>query len=147
MKIAYLTLLIIILIGCTDQKASITNVIKTDFNNRISNASDLIWESEEDGYEIEFNISGVPGSVNYDLKGNWTETEHDIDILLLPKPISHAIAQKYDGFDITAAESIVTPEMEGYEIEISSKEATYEVVYLTNAEFVMQKSDGPKEEH
>lgn len=147
MKIVYISLLFLILLGYKRQVHTIPKTIKLDFNNRITNAENPIWESEEDGYEVEFKISGVEGSVNYDLKGNWTETEYTIDILKLPQSIGNAIAQKYEGFDITGAESIVTPTMDGYEIEISNKDVTLELVYNSNAKFIMQKSDDTNEEN
>lgn len=141
MQIVYMTLLLLILLGCKDQNSTIPKTIKLDFHNRITNATNPIWESEEDGYEVEFKLSGVEGSVNYDLEGNWTETEHTIDILKLPESVKIAINQKYEDYTIITVESIVTPEMEGYEIEVSVKDDIYELVYNSNAETIIQKSD------
>ena len=76
-------------------------------------------------------------SANFDLRGNWKETETEIDVVDLPGVIARSIAAKYPGAVISAANKI---EKAGgkilYEAEIKLKGKKMEVELFADGRFL-----------
>jgi hypothetical protein len=76
-------------------------------------------------------------SANFDLQGNWKETEMEIDVIDLPAAIARSIAAKYPGAIIFGADKIEKADGKIiYEAGIKMKGKKMEVELLGDGKFV-----------
>ena len=129
---------VVMLTACHTQ-ISIPEAVKEEFNSKYSMAKDEEWETENDEYEVEFEMNGIEMSATYDSKGTWKETESEMEKDDLPTNIKAALAKKYAGYEIEEAEMIETSEMKGYEIELEKDDEEIEVVYTLDGVFVKEE--------
>lgn len=109
-------------------EADVPKAILEAFANDFKNTKVEKWEKEKDGnYEAEFNLNKVETSATYNVMGNLLETETEIAVSELPKPISDYIAKNFPGKKIKEASSILTPDgVIKYEAEINKKDLLFD---------------------
>jgi hypothetical protein len=102
--------------------------VKDGFAKKFPTATKVKWEKENDTeYEATFKMDGKSISANFDIQGNWMETEWEVRIKELPEAVVTAVTDKYPGFEIDVAEYCETPDFTGYEMEIEKSEGKEEV--------------------
>ena len=81
------------------------------FEQRFANAKHVKWGKENaKEYEADFTLNGKKMSANFDLQGNWKETETEIAITELPAAVSKSIRENYHGATIRGASKIEKPD-------------------------------------
>lgn len=88
----------------------VPDVVKTAFNNKFPNASEVKWEKEsKTELEANFKMNNTNVSANFKLDGTWVETETTIPVSELPAPVSKAVNTKYPGGVYNRSERIEKP--------------------------------------
>jgi len=109
-NIISLTIAIIAGIPTLCQSIKIPDAVKNAFANKFSNVTNVKWGKENPKeYEAEFKFNNTSISANFDLDGNWIETETVIPVSDLPAAVSTSIAKKYSGAIIIMAEKLEMP--------------------------------------
>jgi hypothetical protein len=89
---------------------TIPSAVATSFAKQFPDASSVKWGMENSReYEADFKSKGIKMSANYDLRGNWKETETSVRPKDLPPQIIKAIANRYPGSVIRAADELERP--------------------------------------
>ncbi|HMG14160.1 MAG TPA: PepSY-like domain-containing protein [Saprospiraceae bacterium] len=97
-------------------------VIQKAFELKFPKATKVSWGKENKSeWEAEFTLDGNKISANFALDGSWLETEREIPVSQLPKPVIEAINKSNPGWKITEADKTETAK-NGliYEAEIKS---------------------------
>lgn len=110
------------------KEADVPKAILESFGKDFKNTKVEKWEKEKDGnYEAEFNLNKVETSATYNAIGNLLQTETEIAISELPKPIVDYIVKNFPGKKIKEASSILTPDgIVKYEAEINRKDFLFD---------------------
>lgn len=121
-----------------EAKTKVPVVVANAFSKKFPDARHVKWGKENaKEFEAEFELKGRKMSANFDLQGNWKETETEIDVVDLPGAIARSIAEKCPGAIISAANKI---EKAGgkifYEADIKLKEKKMEVELFVDGRFV-----------
>ena len=104
-KICILQLLLIAILAEAQLKAP--SLVSTAFAIQFANAVNVKWSKENaKQYEADFQLKGVKMSANYDLNGNWKETETEITLKDLPEAVAKSIKVKYPTAKISGAEKV-----------------------------------------
>lgn len=135
-KIFLASLLISGLILHAQTKAPIA--VTTAFSKQFPDAMNVKWGKEnEKEYEAEFQLKGTKMSANYDLQGNWKETEIEIAIKDLPEAVVKSINAKYPSAVISSADKIEKPNGKIiYEADIKMNGKKKEVELWADGKFV-----------
>jgi len=115
----------------------VPSTVNVAFSKKFPDATHVKWGKENaKEYEAEFELKGRKMSANFDLQGNWKETEAEIDIVDLPAVVARSIAAKYPGAVISTANKI---EKAGgkmfYESAIKMKGKKMEVELFADGKF------------
>lgn len=125
------------------QKKSETNVpqsVKDAFEKKFPNVSKIEWEKENaDEWEAEFEMNGIEYSANFDAKGKWQETEHEIKVSELPGKVKSTLDNDFSGYTIEEAEIAETPKGKFYEVTIEKGSDEMEVVINISGEVIKKK--------
>ena len=114
-------------------EAILPEIVLQAFNERFPDAKRVDWEQENDQeWEAEFKWNHAKYSANFDLKGKWLETEHEIEPTDIPANILNILdaylnKQDYVKYEIEEAEIVESPSGIGYELELEVKNMEYEV--------------------
>jgi len=111
--------------------------VKTAFEKSFPNTTVKKWDKEDGNYEANFSKDGKSMSATYDAKGNWLETETDIDVKNLPAPVVSYIKEHYNGAAIKEAATLKTPEGNRYEAEVKGKD----ILFDENGKFLKEEED------
>ena len=134
------TLLMPLLFACTLAQAQTKAPVAatTTFSKKFPDARHVKWgKGNAREYEAEFELKGRKMSANFDLQGNWKETETEIDVVDLPVAVAKSIAAKYPGAVISAADR--TEKADGkiiYGADIKMKGGKMEVELYGDGRFV-----------
>jgi hypothetical protein len=143
-----LSILLIATSYANAQKIKETEVpaaVKSSFAKLYPNSKVEKWEKENGNYEAGFHINKVETSVLLDVNGTLKETETEIAVSVLPKPVSEYISKNVPGKKIKEASKIT--DVKGvitYEAEVD--EVDY--VFDSNGSFikkVVEAQDGKKD--
>lgn len=123
---------------CVQAQINAPIAVSSAFSKKFPDARHVKWGKESaKEFEAEFEMKGRKLSANFDLQGNWKETETEIDVIDLPGTIARSIAAKYPGAVISAANKI---EKAGgkifYEANLKLKGKKIEVELLADGRFV-----------
>jgi hypothetical protein len=130
------------------QEAKVPKEVKAAFNKLYPNAKDVKWDKEGDE---EFEASFVEGtthiSVVFDEEGDVEETETEIEVKSLSKPILDFIAKNYVGYNITEAAKIVDDENNViFESEVTKGKKKEDLLFDVNGKQVKKESKESDEE-
>jgi len=110
------------------------------FSKKFNNASEVKWEQEKTNeWECEFTLDGKKLSASFDSKGNWQETEAEINKKDISAEAHKAINLNFKGWEIEKAESIETPTFSGYEIVLEKKDTKTEILVTKAGEITIKK--------
>jgi len=113
-------------------------VITSAFSKQFPDAMNMKWGKENaKEYEVEFQSKNIKMSANYDLQGNWRETETEITIKDLPEAVVQSIHTKYPGSVISGADKIEKPGGKIiYEADIKTNGKKKEVELFEDGKFL-----------
>ena len=79
MKKSYLLLVLLVVLGSVQaQFKSVPAEVTNAFTNTYPAAKNVTWKSGFGGFEAHFEINGDPATAKYTNKGEWKETERDM---------------------------------------------------------------------
>ncbi len=106
--------------ACQAQKLKVPEKVQTAFAKKFPGATQVKWGKENaKEYEAEFKLNQKPVSANFDVSGNWKETESVIESNSLPAPVISAIKKKYPSGKIILAEQTEQPGKTLYEVTVN----------------------------
>ncbi|HSZ87327.1 MAG TPA: PepSY-like domain-containing protein [Puia sp.] len=116
----------------------VPDIVSIAFTKQFADAKNVKWGKENaKEYEADFNLNGVKMSANYDLQGNWKETETEIAVKDLPQAILSAIKTKYPSATISGADKVERAAHKIiYEADIKINGKKKEVELFPNGKFV-----------
>jgi hypothetical protein len=121
--------------------------VQTAFKEKFPQATGVKWEKENDTeWEAEFNMLGKEYSANFNLDGQWQETEYEIAIQDIPTHIKASIDSTFIGYKIEEAEISEKGVEKTYEVKLEKNESTLEAVYDSNGVLVKQKEEDEKKD-
>ena len=130
----------VMLIACISAQAQIQipSSVAAAFIKRFPDVSNVKWTKENaKEYEAEFQSKGIKMSANFDLNGNWKETETEIPVKDLPEAVIKAISKKYAAAVISGADKIEKPGGKiFYEAEIKINGKKKEVELYPDGKYV-----------
>lgn len=148
-KILFVLSILVLAISCSEKKTeetpetadttSIMDNVKAAFAEKYTNATDVEWKQEEDGWEVEFKIDGVKHEADYDLEGQWVKTEHKISDSEIPEMIQNTIDGEYTAYAIMGVEKYDSREGAYYEIKLRKGGDIEEVKFYPNGKIVMSE--------
>ncbi|MBZ5858694.1 PepSY-like domain-containing protein [Flavihumibacter profundi] len=117
-------------------QASPPVAVVSAFEKAFPGSSKLKWEKEGPDFEANFVQNGKSGSAVYTSNGQLKETEWDIPVSELPKPVTDYIAKNYKGAKVKEAAKIT--QADGaimYEAEVNGKD----LIFDASGKFVKQE--------
>lgn len=111
--------------------------VKTAFSQKFAKATDVKWGKEgKTEWEAEFEMDGKEYSANYDLKGNWLETEYAISASEIPAAVKTTIDKDYAGYQMKESEISETAKGKVYEFELAKGIKKIEVAFDLNGKLI-----------
>ncbi len=139
-------ILIAFLLAFSFTACSQTNVpaaAKTAFNKKFPSVKKAHWAPEgKTEWEAEFTMNGKDMSANFDLHGNWKETETDLSKSHLPKKLMETLNAKFPGYTVKGVAFSETPKQSVYEVVIEKGEGKLEISLDKNGKIVGQEKAG-----
>ncbi len=124
--------------GCSQKEPQ---AVTDGFSKKFPNAQHVKWDKEnEKEWEAEFKMDNKEYSANFSLDGKWLETEIEMEENQLPATIKDAIKKEFDTYEIEEAEQVITPEYEGYEVEVEVKETEYILIFKNDGTLVKKET-------
>lgn len=127
-----LSVFLIAFAASCSQKMAPEAVIKA-FQLKFPSATKVSWGKEnEHEYEAEFDLNGAEASANFSDKGEWLETESEIEYASLPQAVQNAFSSFYP--DRKAKEETKIEKANGdvqYEIEYMKGLKTAEAIFTS----------------
>ncbi|MEI7522912.1 MAG: PepSY-like domain-containing protein [Mariniphaga sp.] len=135
----FLTLIIIVFISNAFAITPPENVSKA-FLAKFKTATNVKWGKEgAKEWEATFSYEGDKLSANFAADGKWLETELQIPISGLPKPVNEAIKSQYPGWTITEADKTETLKHGTiYEADLKKGGAKKEVAFKEDGTVVVE---------
>jgi hypothetical protein len=99
-------------IGCSQKitEKDLPAAVKNAFTTKFPGATDIKWEKEnKKELEANFKTNKADVSANFDLDGNWVETETTIPASELPAAVANTVNTKYPGAVYGRTEKIEKP--------------------------------------
>ncbi len=145
-KILFVLFILALAISCSEKEieetpeladtTSVMDNVKAAFAEKYTNATDVEWKQEEDGWEVEFKIDGVEHEAEYDENGEWVKTEHEISESEIPEMIQNTIDGEYTAYAIMGVEKYDSREGAYYEIKLRKGGDIEEVKFYPNGKIV-----------
>ena len=120
------------------KETEVPKAVVTSFQNNFKGVKVEKWEKEKDGgYEAEFDLNKIETSATFSADGKLQETEQEIKVSTLPKPISDYIAKNYIGHKITEAAKITDASGKMmYEAEIKKGKEEKDLIFDESGNFI-----------
>ena len=109
------------------------------FNQKFPNATEVKWRKENSKeYEANFFLNGIKYSTNYNINGDWLETESEIFFKDLPEVIRDAFYKKFGKETIIkSVEKIEKNDSSvNYEIEYKSSIKKREIIFDSKGKII-----------
>ncbi|MBN2730129.1 MAG: PepSY-like domain-containing protein [Bacteroidales bacterium] len=129
------------------KKDSIPEAVTQAFNKEYPTAKNVVWEIEDDVFEVEFTISGKELEASFDKTGksltdNDGENEVEINPADLSQGIKDDIESRYPGAELLEADEIKLEDGSiTYDVEIEHNGEVFEVMYDSDAKFLGIEED------
>lgn len=132
----------------TLNESDVPAVVKQTFAQKFPKAKEVKWETEDaTAIEVEFVIGKEEQSAKFDLSGKWMETETTIKKSQLPQAVRATIEKEFSGFAIEEAEKAETANQAIlYEVELKSKDVSYDVQFSSIGEIIKKEAKKKEEE-
>ncbi len=136
-----------LIISCA-QKRDVSPNVKQAFNQKFPDAQNVSWNKENNNeWEAEFKMSGMEYSANYNEKGEWLETESEIENNELPSRVSQKMAKDYPNASIKEVFKVERKEGVLYEYEFKLNGKTQEVVFDASGNVIESKKAEEEDEY
>jgi len=130
--------------ACGQSAKDVPANVTSAFTKKFPNASKVKWGKESDKeWEAEFKMDGKEYSANFDLAGEWVETEYEIAAAELPAVVKSAIEKESAGLKI--GEAAVSETKDGKEYEVTAGKGKSAMAFVVDSNGVI-KSKGPVKE-
>ncbi len=143
MKNLFLALSVALLFSftaCSQPNKDVSQTVKSAFSTKFPDATKVKWDKENDKlWEAEFKKDGKEYSANFDVKGNWIETEYGIENSEIPLIVKSAIDKEFSNNKILESEISETTKGEIYEFEIKAEKVKYEAAFDFNGKFIKKE--------
>jgi uncharacterized membrane protein YkoI len=148
-----LTLALSSLVACGQTK--VPEATRAAFASKFPGAKSVKWDEEKEDnakavYEAEFKMNGQEYSANFNDKGEWLETEMEVEKDDIPSPVRQMLDKDFSGYKTGEMARLETPEMKGYEIILKKGKEKIEVTIDPNGKLLkkeeLKSKKEPKEE-
>lgn len=125
------------------QSTSTTQIssVQTDFKNRFPTASDIEWDTVEDGYVASFVSNNVPCETFYDSKNTFQYTGIFIDQTELPAAAQVYLAKNYKQDFVNACMQVDFPEKKAYNVEVMTDTDYVNLQFDLKGNMIQQSKD------
>jgi uncharacterized lipoprotein NlpE involved in copper resistance len=122
--------------------------VKDAFTEKFNEAKSIKWDKEDENeWEAEFVLNGKEMSANFDVDGNWKETEMEIEKEDIPEAVMNTFNKKFAGYDIEEAANVSTTKLDNcYEMDIEKGDAKMEVLFDANGNLLKKEVDDEGDE-
>lgn len=129
------------------QKENVPVKVKTAFEQKFPNATKVKWEKENDTeWEAEFRMNNNEYSANFDNKGNWLETEYEVEMKDIPEAVKSTLDNEFASYEIEESEVSENAEGTFYEFELEKDETEMEVVIDQSGKVVKKEVETEDDE-
>ena len=133
--------------ACAQTKDGVPDKVSSAFSKKFPDAKKIKWDKENKmEWEAEFKIDGKEYSANFDLDGNWMETEYEIKKSEIPAAVKATLDADYMGYKIEEAGISESANGKVYEFELKQGKKETEVVIDANGKVMKDKEQGENEE-
>lgn len=137
-----LTLLIFITLSACSQ-SRVPDAVKTTFISKFPTVQKAHWGREgQTEWEAEFTLNGKDMSANFDLNGNWKETETTLSMNELPGKVRAALTQHFSDFKVKEAAYSETPSANVYEVIVKKGNNRKEISFNAEGKIITQEKAG-----
>ncbi|MBN8836798.1 MAG: PepSY-like domain-containing protein [Sphingobacteriia bacterium] len=138
MKKLFILLSFISIAFVTTAQTKIPVTVENAFKQKFPNAQNVKWAKEsKTEYEAAFTINGKKASANFNTKGEWVETEMQIDASAIPAAAVNLIKEKYALATIKEVYSIEKADgKKEYEVEITINKKSKELFFDKDWKFI-----------
>ncbi len=123
-----------------------TNVpaaVKTAFGKKFPTVKKADWSKEgKTEWEVEFERNEKDMSANFDMQGNWKETETDLEEDAVPSVVMKVLKAKFPGYKVKDAAFTETPKFSAYEIVIKKGESKKEITIDKTGKILSTENGG-----
>lgn len=129
MKNLFLVAITLLSLAACSQKKVVPQKILDAFSQKYPNAKEVEWGKEEASiWEAEFELTDKDMSANFNLNGDWLETETELTKKDLPSAVLATISNTYKGYKIKEIGFTETPELKAFEVEVKKGGKLTEVI-------------------
>lgn len=122
-------------------QGNVPAAVKTAFSKKFPNVKKVKWDKEgKTEWEAEFEIGEKDMSANFDLQGNWKETETDLENDEVPAVVLSTIKTQFPGYKVKEAAFTETPAYSAYEIDIKNGDKKMEVTIDKSGKVLSKES-------
>ncbi len=127
--------------ACSQSK--VPKAVKTAFNKKFPTVKKVDWDKEGTAqWEAEFKLNKKDMSANFDNRGNWKETETELENNAVPAVVLDVLKTQFAGYKIKEAALTETPEYSAYEIVIKQGERKIEVTIDKTGKLLSKENAG-----
>ncbi len=124
-------------------QANVPAAVKTAFSKKFPTVKKVDWDKEgKTQWEAEFELNEKEMSANFDLQGNWKETETDLEENALPANVDSVLNSQFSGYKIKEVAFSETPERSAYEIVIKKGKSKLEVTIDKTGKLLSKENAG-----
>lgn len=118
-------------------------VVLNAFKTKCATAEGVAWEKEgATAFEAAYKIGKIKHSGTFDQSGKWLETETEMEVSALPKPVADAIAKQYASYKIKEAVHVETPDKGTfYEADLTKGTEKLEVQFTAEGKLLNAKKE------
>jgi len=121
--------------------------VKTAFGKKFPTAKKVDWGKEgKTQWEAEFELNEKDISANFDLQGNWKETETDLEEDEVPSVVMNVLKAKFPGYKVKDAAFTETPKYSAYEIVIKKGESKKEITIDKTGKILNTENGGEEKD-
>jgi len=133
-----LTLQLLLAVILVEAQIKVPPLVCTAFAKRFPDATNVKWGRENGReYEADFQLLGTKMSANFDLHGNWKETETAVTVKDLPTVVVLSIKARYPTATISAGDKVQRPvNTIMYEVNIKTDNGKKEVELFPDGKFM-----------
>ncbi|MFV0392278.1 MAG: PepSY-like domain-containing protein [Paludibacteraceae bacterium] len=110
--------------------------IKTEFDKKFPQATDVEWKVSNNVYEIDFDVNHVDYEAWYDNNANLLMYKHDIAHNELPAAVSSALANDYQGYILDEVEKVYKGNVVGYYLDLEKNNTEIHAFYNGDGTFI-----------
>ena len=138
---------LISVIACAQNAKDLPEKVKTAFDQKFPGARKVKWGKENaTEWEAEFALNSKEYSANFNVDGNWLETEYEIGEEEIPAAVTKTLDKEYPGYKLIESETSETAKGKLYEFEIKTGKGKMEIAVNADGTFFKKESKKEKRE-